>query len=53
MRPYKAFYRKLTTTVEAASSYEAQQLAAAYFKARKSHEVTVLLADVTHSTGAL
>ncbi|WP_396189747.1 hypothetical protein [Flavobacterium sp.] len=49
-RPYIAFYKGKQTQVEATSSYEAQQKAAAFFKAKKSYEVTVMLADVTHST---
>lgn len=36
--------------VEAESSYEAQQKASKEFKAKKSYEVTVMLADVKHST---
>lgn len=50
MRPYIAFYKGKQLQVEAASSYEAQQKAAKLFKAKKSYEVTVMLADVTHST---
>ena len=53
MRPYIAFYRGKQTTVNAPSSYDAQQLAAAHFKARKAYEVTVMLADVEHSGAAL
>jgi hypothetical protein len=58
MNGYIAFYRGKQVEVYAASSYEAQQKAAAMFKARKSYEVTVMLAEkggqpVTHSTGAL
>jgi hypothetical protein len=50
MRPYIAFYKGKQLQVEATSSYEAQQKAAKLFKAKKSYEVTVMLADVTHST---
>lgn len=50
MRPYIAFYKGKQLQVEANSSYEAQQKAAKLFKAKKSYEVTVMLADVTHST---
>jgi hypothetical protein len=46
MRTYKAFYKGRTCIVIAESSYRAQQEAAAFFKAKKSYEVTVLLADV-------
>jgi hypothetical protein len=53
MRPYIAFYRGKQTTVHAPSSYAAQQLAAAFFKARKAYDVTVMLADVIHDGAAL
>ncbi len=42
---YKAFYRGKTTEVYAKTSYEAQQKAAAFFKAKKSYEVTVILCE--------
>lgn len=42
---YKAFYKDQTTEVYAKSSFEAQQKAAALFKARKSYEVTVVLCE--------
>jgi len=48
MRPYIAFYRNKRVQVCAESSYKAQQEAAKLLKARKRHEVTVMLADVTH-----
>lgn len=53
MRTYVAFYRGRQITVSADSSYAAQQLAAAEFRARKSWEVTVMLADVEISTSSL
>lgn len=58
MNGYIAFYRGKQVEVYADSSYEAQQKAAAMFKARKSYEVTVVLAEkggqqVVHSTGGL
>lgn len=53
MRPYKAFYNGKTYELEAASSYAAQQMAAAHFKVKKAYKVTVMLLDVEHSTGAL
>jgi hypothetical protein len=37
----------------AESSYSAQQKAATIFKARKSHEVSVVLADVVVDTAAV
>jgi hypothetical protein len=56
MNGYIAFYRGKQIEVHAATSYEAQQKAAATFKARKSYEVTVVLAErdgqqVTHNAG--
>jgi hypothetical protein len=58
MNGYIAFYRGRQIEVYADSSYDAQQKAAAVFKARKSYEVTVVLAEkggqqVVHSTGGL
>ena len=53
MRHYKAFYKGRTVTVVAESSYKAQQEAAAFFKAKKAWEVTVLLADVQVDTASL
>lgn len=50
MRTYIAFYRGKQHQLSAASSYQAQQQAAEYFRARRSWEVTVVLADVTLST---
>lgn len=49
MRTYIAFYKGKQITVEANSSYEAQQKAAKEFKAKKSYDITVMLADVKHS----
>lgn len=46
MNGYKAFYRGKTCEVYADSSYEAQQKAAQFFKAKKSYEVTVMLCEV-------
>lgn len=55
---YAAFYRGRSIGVNADSSYAAQVKAAAIFKARKSYDVTVVLAAkdgtlVTHSTASL
>lgn len=54
MNGYVAFYRGKRTEVYANTSYEAQQKAALHFKAKKSYEVTVMLAEkdgkpVTHT----
>jgi hypothetical protein len=58
MHGYIAFYRGQRVEVFASSSYEAQQKAAALLRARKSHEVAVVLAEkeghaVTHSPAIL
>ena len=58
MNTYAAFYKGRSIDVAADSSYAAQVKAAASFKARKSYEVTVVLAakdgtPVTHSTASL
>jgi hypothetical protein len=54
MNGYIAFYKGKQHEVHAATSYEAQKKAAEHFKARKSYEVTVVLAEkdgqqVTHT----
>lgn len=53
MRKYIAFWKNQRHELEATSSYEAQQAAAKHFKAKKSWEVTVMLADVTHNPSVL
>ena len=58
MNGYVAIYKGRRIEVHADSSYRAQQIAAAQFRARKSFEVTVMLAEkdgqpVTHSTASL
>ena len=58
MNGYLAFYKGKKVEVTAASSCEAQQKAAAIFKARKAYEVAVMLCEkegvqVVHSTGSL
>ncbi len=58
MNGYICFYKGKKIEVLAESSYQAQTKAAAQFKAKKSWEVTVVLAEkngeqVTHSTGGL
>lgn len=54
MNGYVAFYKGRRIEVYAESSYKAQQEAAKQFKAKKSYEVTVVLAEkdgkeVTHT----
>lgn len=46
MYPFIAFYKGKQTVVHADTSYAAQLKAAAFFKAKKSYEVTVVRADV-------
>jgi hypothetical protein len=53
MRTYKAFYKNDTITVQAESSYAAQLEAAKQFKAKKSYDVTVILADIPLDTANL
>lgn len=45
MNGYQAFYRGKKIEVRAASSYEAQQVAAQVFKAKKAYEVAVVLCE--------
>jgi hypothetical protein len=56
MNGYIAFYRGKQVEVYANTSFEAQTKAAAMFKAKKSYEVTVMLAErdgeqVVHTAG--
>jgi hypothetical protein len=58
MNGYVCFYRGKRIEVHAATPYEAQQKAAAAFKAKKHYDIAVVLAEkdgqqVTHSTGGL
>jgi hypothetical protein len=51
---YKCFYRGKTCVVYALRSFDAQEMAAKIFKAKKSYEVTVMLCakegkEVTHT----
>ena len=46
MNGYKAFYRGKSIEIYAATSYEAQKKAAELLKAKKSHEVTVMLCEI-------
>lgn len=53
MRTYVAFYKGRQIQVVADSSYKAQLQASALFKAKKSYEVTVVLADVEIDTASI
>lgn len=44
-RTYLAYYRGRMIQIQATSSYQAQNLAAVQFGARKSWQVSVVLAD--------
>lgn len=46
MNGYKCFFRGKSIEVRADSTYEAQQRAAALFKARKAFEVAVVLVEL-------
>lgn len=46
MFSYVCFYKGKEITVQASSSYNAQQEAARIFRARKPYEVTVMLAAI-------
>ena len=52
-RTYIAFYKERKITVEAASSYEAQIIAAQLFKSKKCYDVTVVLAEVEFNPASL
>ena len=47
MNGYKAFYKGKELEIYANSSYEAQKLATAQFKAKKSYDVTVILCEIS------
>ena len=53
MRTYIAFYKGKQIELTANSSYDAQLKAAAQFKAKKSYEVDVFLADKEISTSTI
>ena len=46
MNGYIAFYKRQRIEVNAATTYEAQQIAARKFGAKKAYEVTVMLAEI-------
>jgi len=58
LNSYVCFYKSKRTEVYASTTYEAQTKAAAFFKARKQYEVSVVLAEkagapVIHSTASI
>jgi NOL1/NOP2/fmu family ribosome biogenesis protein len=52
-RTYQAYYRGRTVQLQAQSSYQAQIRAAEIFGARKTYQVSVVLADLPISTASL
>lgn len=58
MNGYVCFYKGKRIEVQADTSFQAQTIAAGRFKAKKSYDVTVVLAErggeeVVHSTAAI
>jgi spermidine/putrescine-binding protein len=53
MRTYVCFYKDKRVTVEAETSANAKLKAAAMLKARKTYDVTVVLADKPISTASI
>ena len=53
MFTYIAFFRGKEMVVKALRSYDAQEIAAKAFKARKSYEVTVMLAARPDGTAVI
>jgi hypothetical protein len=49
-RPYVAFYNNRRYELFAESALKAQELAAKYFRASKSYQIAVVLADIEHQT---
>ena len=46
MNKYECFWKTKRTTVEADTSYQAQQKAQAFFKVKKGYEITVMLVEL-------
>ena len=58
MNKYECFWKSKRITVEADTTYQAQQKAQAIFKAKKGYEITVVLAELNgqayvHSGGSI
>ena len=53
MKDFIAFYKNKQIVVQADSSYDAQEKAAKVFKAKKSYEVSVFLADKAIDTASI
>lgn len=50
MNTYACFYKGRQIDIEAATTYEAQQIAAAKLKVKKAHEIAVVLAAKENET---
>jgi protein associated with RNAse G/E len=58
MNKYECFWKNKSTTVEADTSYLAQQKAQVFFKAKKAYEITVMLVELNgkqyiHNTASI
>ena len=50
---FECFYKGKQTTITAQSTYQAQQRAAVYFKAKKAYDITVMRAEIVHCASIL
>ncbi len=50
---FECFFKGKRTTITAQSTYQAQQRAAVYFKAKKAYDVTVMRAEIVHCASIL
>ena len=53
MFQFICFFKGKKTLILAETSYKAQCAAAVYFKAKKSYDITVMRADIEHSTNSI
>lgn len=53
MYNYQCFYKGNSIIIQADTSYQAQQLAAKQFNAKKAYYITVMLLDTIHSTSTI
>lgn len=53
MFQFICFFKGKKTLILAETSYKAQLAAAVYFKAKKSYDITVMRADIEHSTNSI
>ena len=50
---FECFFKGKQTTIMAQSTYQAQQCAAIYFKAKKAYEISVMRAEIVHCASIL